>query len=83
VRVLLTLDAAKLDLNNPRVHRTDKDFAVIWARNYGKGRVIYNGLGHVEAVWDRPDIQKMVVEQMKWLLGMAPGDATPRPKPAK
>ena len=82
VRVLLTLDAAKLDLNNPRVHRTDKDFAVIWARNYGKGRVIYNGLGHVEAVWDRPDIQKMVIEHMKWLLGMVPGDATPRPKSA-
>lgn len=82
VRVLLTLDAAKLDLNNPRVHRTDKDFAVIWARHYGKGRVIYNGLGHVEAVWDRPDIQKMVIEHMKWLLGMVPGDATPRPKPA-
>jgi type 1 glutamine amidotransferase len=82
VRVLMTLDAGRLDLKNPRVHRTDNDFAVIWARNYGKGRVIYNGLGHVEAVWDRPDIQKMVVEHMKWLLGMVPGDATPRPKPA-
>lgn len=81
VRVLMRLDENKLDLNNERVHRKDKDFAVIWARNYGKGRVIYNGLGHVEAVWDRPDIQKMVVEHMKWLLGMIPGDATPRPRP--
>jgi type 1 glutamine amidotransferase len=83
VRVLLKLDAGKLDLNNPRVHRTDKDFAVIWARNYGKGRVMYNGLGHVEAVWDRPDIQKMCVEHIKWLMGLVPGDATPRPKPAE
>jgi hypothetical protein len=80
VRVLLSLDANKLDLTNKNVHRTDKDFGVIWVRNYGKGRVMYNGLGHVEAVWDRPDIQKMVIEQMKWLLGMVPGDATPRPK---
>jgi len=83
VRVLLTLDADKVDLKNPRVHRTDKDFAVIWARSYGKGRVLYNGLGHVEAVWDRPDIQKMLVEHVKWLMGLVPGDATPRPKPAR
>jgi type 1 glutamine amidotransferase len=82
VRVLLTLDASKLDLKNPRVHRTDNDFAVIWARNYGKGRVLYNGLGHPEAVWDRPEIQKMVVEHVKWVMGLVPGDATPRPKPA-
>ncbi len=81
VRVLMRLDENKLDFKRPNIHRTDKDFAVIWARNYGKGRVIYNGLGHPEAVWDRPDIQKMVVEHMKWLLGMVPGDATPRPRP--
>jgi len=80
VRVLMRLDEKKLDLKNPRVHRTDGDFAVIWARNYGKGRVLYNGLGHPEEVWDRPDIQKMIVEHMKWLLGMIPGDATPRPR---
>ncbi len=81
VRVLLRLDDSKVDLKKQGVHRTDNDFAVVWARNYGKGRVIYNGLGHVEAVWDRPDIQKMWVEQMKWLFGMVPGDATPRPRP--
>lgn len=82
VRVLMRLDENKLDLTNKNVHRTDKDFAVIWVRNYGKGRVMYNGLGHLEAVWDRPDIQKMVVEHMKWLFGAVPGDATPRPRPA-
>jgi type 1 glutamine amidotransferase len=82
VRVLLKLDASKLDLTNPKVHRSDKDFAVIWARPYGKGRVMYDGLGHVEAVWDRSDIQKMYIEHIKWLMGMIPGDATPRPMPA-
>jgi type 1 glutamine amidotransferase len=83
VRVLMTLDADKLDLKNPRVHRTDKDFAVIWARNYGKGRVLYNGLGHPNEVWDRADIQKMFTDQIRWVLGLIPGDATPRPKPAR
>jgi len=83
VRVLLRLDESKLDYSRPNIHRTDKDFAVIWARNYGKGRVIYNGLGHVEAVWDRPDIQKMIVEHVKWLMGLVTGDATPRPRPSR
>ena len=82
VRVLARLDEKKLDLTNPKVHRTDGDFPVMWARTYGKGRVLYNGLGHVEAVWDRPEIQKMFTEQVEWILGMVPGNATPTPRPA-
>jgi hypothetical protein len=48
VRVLLRLDANKVDLSKKGVHREDKDFAVIWARDYDKGRVLYNGLGIVK-----------------------------------
>ena len=40
-RVLMRLDPSKLDLKNPRVHRTDRDFAVAWAKMHGKGRVFY------------------------------------------
>jgi len=76
VRVLLTLDAGKLDLSRKGVKRADKDFAVIWARNYGKGRVLYNGLGHVPALWERPDFQKMWLEMLQWSMGLIPGDAT-------
>ena len=78
VHVLLRLDADKVDLSKKGVHRQDKDFAVMWARNYGKGRVLYNGLGHTPHVWDRPDIQKMWVDQVQWSMGIIPGDATPR-----
>jgi type 1 glutamine amidotransferase len=53
---------------------------VIWAKNYGKGRVIYNGMGHVREVWERPDFQKMLVEMVQWSMGLIPGDATPRAK---
>ncbi len=63
------------------VQRKDNDFAVIWARKYGKGRVLYNGLGHQQEVWDRPDIQKMWVEMVQWSMGLVPGDATPRAQP--
>ena len=82
VRVLLSLDPTKLDLTRSGIKRQDKDFPVIWAKNYGKGRVIYNGLGHVRDVWDRPDFQKMLVEMVKWSMGQVPGDATPRLKVA-
>jgi type 1 glutamine amidotransferase len=82
VRVLLSLDANKVDLSRKGIHRKDKDFAVIWASNYGKGRVLYNGLGHRQEVWDRPDIQKMWLEMVQWSMGVIPGDATPQSKPA-
>jgi type 1 glutamine amidotransferase len=83
VRVLARLDASKLDLTNSRVHRTDRDFAVAWAKTYGKGRVFYSTLGHPAASWDRPDVQKMYLEAIKWALGLTQADVTPRPAPAK
>ena len=83
VRVLLSLNSSKLDLNRRGVRRGEKDFPVIWASNYGKGRVLYNGLGHNKDIWDRPDIQKMWMEMVQWSMGIIPGDATPRPGPAK
>jgi uncharacterized protein len=78
VRVLLSLDARGVDLSRKGVHRKDQDFAVIWARDYGKGRVLYNGLGHRREVWDRPEIQKMWIQLVPWSMGLIPGDATPR-----
>ncbi|HUE04611.1 MAG TPA: ThuA domain-containing protein [Bryobacteraceae bacterium] len=83
VRVLMSIDPKSVDLTNPRVHRTDKDFAVTWVRQYGKGRVFYSSLGHREDIWDRPDIQQMWTEAVKWAMGMTQGDATPRPKAAE
>jgi len=80
VRVLMSIDVSTVDLTKKGVHRTDKDFAVTWVRQYGKGRMFYSSLGHREEVWDRPDIQKMWVEGVKWAMGLTPGDATPRPK---
>ncbi len=79
VRVLLRLDAGKVDLTRRGVRRKDGDFAVIWARNYGKGRVLYNGLGHTEEAWNRPELQRMWLEMVQWSMGELPGDATPRP----
>lgn len=79
VRVLLRLDAGKLDLKNPNVHRADRDFAVTWAKTYGKGRVFYTTLGHVQENWDKPELQQMLIEAIRWATGLVDADVTPRP----
>jgi type 1 glutamine amidotransferase len=78
-RVLMRLDPSKLDLKNPKVHRKDNDFAVAWAKMYGKGRVFYTTLGHVESNWDKPEMQKMFVEAIKWAMRLQDADVTPLP----
>jgi uncharacterized protein len=81
VRVLMRLDPNKLDLKNKNVHRTDGDFAVTWAKTYGKGRVYYTSLGHVEANWDKPEFQQMITEAIEWTMGLVNADVTSRPLP--
>jgi uncharacterized protein len=79
VDVLARLDASKLDLNNPRVHRTDKDFAVAWAKMYGNGHVFYSTFGHTDESWDRKDIQEMYLEAVKWAMGLTNAKIGPHP----
>ncbi len=81
VRVLMRMDPDQIDLTRRGVNRTDKDFAVAWVRDYGKGRVFYSTFGHRTEVWERPDIRQMWIEAAKWVLKLTDGDATPRPKP--
>jgi hypothetical protein len=83
VRVLMSLDASKLDVKNPKVHRTDHDFAVTWAKMYGKGRVYYSTLGHPEDNWDDPRLQQMYVGAIKWAMGLVDADVTSLPAPAQ
>ena len=81
VRVLMRLDTASVDMTKDNVERTDGDYALTWAREFGKGRVFTSVLGHRYEVWDRPDIQQMWQEGVFWALGMTEGDATPIPLP--
>jgi uncharacterized protein len=82
VNVLLSLDAGKLNYeNNPRIHRQDHDFAVAWAKMYGKGRVFYSTLGHTQEAWSDPDIRKMYFEAIRWVLGMTEGSTASHPRP--
>jgi type 1 glutamine amidotransferase len=69
VHVLMSIDTGTVDLTKKDVLRTDKDFAVAWTKNYGKGRVFYCSLGHRPEVWARPDIKQMWTEAIKWAMG--------------
>lgn len=68
LHVLARLDASKLDLKAPLVHRTDRDFPVAWTKSYGKGRVFYSTLGHPRELWDTPWLQQMYFEALKWAM---------------
>jgi uncharacterized protein len=83
VRVLMRLDASKLDLSNSKVDRRDGDFAVTWAKMYGKGRVYYSCLGHPKENWDDPNLQQMYTEAIKWALRLVDADVAPRPLSSK
>ena len=77
VNVLLRLDDSKLpSVSNPNVHRDDRDFAVAWAKTYGRGRVFYSTLGHTKESWTDPDVTTMYAEAIRWVLGLTEGSAT-------
>jgi uncharacterized protein len=80
VHVIMRLDPASLSEQN-RQRRSDSDFAVVWAKSYGKGRVYNVGWGHPDTTWDDPHFQKMMLEAIKWSMGVTPADVTPRPFP--
>jgi type 1 glutamine amidotransferase len=81
VRVLMRLDETKLNLNVKNIKREDKDWAVSWTKMYGKGRVFYTTLGHVNEVYDNPVTKPMFVEAIKWCLGLTEAHTNAHAKP--
>ncbi len=81
-RVLLRMNENKLDMTKKGIKRADKDFAIAWVKEYGKGRVFYSTLGHTEESWNDKNVQKMWLEAVKWALKLTDGSAEPRPRPA-
>jgi uncharacterized protein len=80
LRVLAHIDPASVDLKQPLVHRTDRDFPVAWAKSYGAGRVFYSTLGHEPELWDMPFVQQMYFNAIRWAVRLVDGDATAVPR---
>ena len=60
--------------------RTDRDIAIAWSKMYGKGRVFYSSLGHTNEAWEKPDVQKMYLEAVKWAMRRTEGSTTAHAK---
>jgi type 1 glutamine amidotransferase len=68
VTLLLRLDPASLDLENPKVNRADTVLPVAWAKTFGRGRVFYTALGDWEPTWEDPRYRRHLIEGIKWTM---------------
>lgn len=59
--------------------RPDKVYPVAWIREYGKGRVFYNSMGHMNDTFMKPEIVGHFLAGMQYVLGDVDANATPNP----
>ena len=59
--------------------RPDKVYPLAWIREYGKGRVFYNSMGHMPETFMRPEIVGHFLAGMQYILGDVEANATPNP----
>lgn len=67
LHVLMKLDMTSV--KNPG-KRADKDNALSWIHEYGKGRVFYTALGHRPEVWNDDRFQQHVIGGLRYMFGM-------------
>ncbi len=84
VRVLLSIDTEKTDLNQGpaygKLERSDNDYALAWVRQYGRGRVFYCGFAHNPSVFWDPKMLQFYLAATQFALGDLPGPTTPSAK---
>jgi uncharacterized protein len=78
LHIILSVDNGSIDVSKGK--RADKDYAVAWCQEVGKGRTFYTSLGHRKEVWKDPRFQEHLIGGLKWATKDAPGDATPSAK---
>jgi hypothetical protein len=77
LRVLLSFDMSKLPNDKEKVYRQDKDNAIAWIHEVGRGREFYCSLGHRnEIFWNKPLLQ-FYLDGIQYALGDLKVDATP------
>ncbi|MGH9766958.1 MAG: ThuA domain-containing protein [Blastocatellia bacterium] len=67
VKVLVSLDTTKTDMTRKGVKAAQ--FPLVYYRDYGKGKALYNAFGHRPDVWTSEWYQTMVVNSIKWGTG--------------
>jgi len=84
VRVLLSIDIDKTDLQQGpgygNLERADKDFALAWVRNYGRGRTSYCTIAHNPSVFWDPKMLQFYLAAAQFALGDLPAPTIPSAK---
>jgi len=80
LHIILSVDNSTIDTEKKDVRRKDKDFAIAWCQEFGKGRVFYTSLGHRKEVWKDERFQKHLLGGLKWSVHQADGSAEPSGK---
>jgi len=81
LHIILSVDNSSIDTEKKGVNRKDKDFAIAWCQEYGKGRSFYTSLGHRKEVWKDERFQHHPIGGLKWAVKQADGSAAPSGKP--
>jgi type 1 glutamine amidotransferase len=74
-RVLVSLDLSDPDTKNIKggkaemMKRTDGDFAVVWLKRYGNGRVFFSGFGHHREIFWNPVLLQQYLDGIQYALG--------------
>ena len=81
LHVLMSVDAAKADMRRWHI-RPDNDYGLVWVRKFGAGRVFNTALGHRPGFFANPDMARMILGAIQFVLGDLEVDTTPSSKPA-
>ncbi|MBR4597478.1 MAG: ThuA domain-containing protein, partial [Opitutales bacterium] len=74
-RILISIDYDKSPLNDgadpmTRTNRKNKDFGLVWVKDFGKGRIFYGAFGHRKDVYYRnPEVCEMYVRGLLYATG--------------
>ena len=79
--VLMSLDIGRSLFNADIKRRIREPYHVpiAWCKQIGDGRMFHMSLGHNESTWADERFRDSMLGGIIWILGRAPGDATPNP----
>ena len=81
LRVLVSIDMSKFENYRGGRKRADNDYAMVWVKDFGKGKVFVSSPGHNEHIYWNKDILKMWVQGFRFILGELKVDTKSKNKP--
>lgn len=77
VRVLLSVDVEASKITKQT--REDKDYALMWVKKYGEGRVFYCAFGHDQRMFVMPNVLQFYLSGLQFVAGDLKAETTPKP----